>query len=117
MQSGLNDDRHYVLISTDCHAGADLRDYKPYLEKRWHEEFDAWADSYFDLWGDIDTESEYKAGVSSYMSPVNWDSAKRTEALEAEGIVAEVLFPNTTPPFFPNGALAAPGPRNRHEYE
>ena len=117
MESGGSASRRYVLISTDCHAGADLRDYKPYLEKRWHDDFDRWADGYFDLWGDIDTESEWKAGVSSYMSPLNWDSDKRTEALETEGIVAEVIFPNTVPPFFPNGALAAPGPRSREEYE
>ena len=110
-------DRRYVLISTDCHAGADLRDYKPYLEKRWHDEFDRWADGYFDLWGGIDTESEWKAGVSSFMSPLNWESDKRLEALETEGIVAEVIFPNTVPPFFPNGALAAPGPRSNEEYE
>lgn len=117
MGSGGSTRRRYVLISTDCHAGADLRDYKPYLEKRWHDDFDRWADSYFDLWGDIDAESEWKAGTSSYMSPLNWDSPKRMEALEAEGIVAEVVFPNTVPPFFPNGALAAPGPRTRDEYE
>jgi predicted TIM-barrel fold metal-dependent hydrolase len=107
----------YVLLSTDCHAGADLRDYKPYLESRWHEAFDTWADGYFDLWGQIDVDSEWKAGVSSYLSPLNWDSGKRLEALEAEGIVAEVIFPNTVPPFFPNGLLAAPGPRTREEYE
>ena len=110
-------DRPYVIISSDCHAGADLRDYKPYLERRWHDEFDAWAATYSDAWADIDTESEYKAGVSSFLSPVNWDSNKRLEALESEGIVAEVVFPNTTPPFFPNGLLAAPGPRTRDEYE
>jgi predicted TIM-barrel fold metal-dependent hydrolase len=117
MESVGSTSKRYVLISTDCHAGADLRDYKPYLEKRWHADFGRWADGYFDLWGDIDTESEWKAGVSSYMSPLNWDSDKRIEALETEGIVAEVIFPNTVPPFFPNGALAAPGPRNREEYE
>ncbi len=33
----------YVVISSDCHAGADLRDYKPYLESKWNNEFDAWA--------------------------------------------------------------------------
>jgi len=27
--------RPYVIISSECHAGADLRDYKPYLERRW----------------------------------------------------------------------------------
>jgi predicted TIM-barrel fold metal-dependent hydrolase len=109
--------RRYVIISSDCHAGADLRDYKPYLEQRWHEDFDAWAAEHFDPWADIDVESEWKAGVSSFMSPLNWDSGKRLEALETEGIVAEVIFPNTVPPFFPNGLLAAPGPRNRDEYE
>jgi predicted TIM-barrel fold metal-dependent hydrolase len=109
--------RRYVLISSDCHAGADLLDYKPYLEQRWHDEFDAWTNEYFDPWADIDAESEWKAGVSSFMSPLNWDSNKRLEALETEGIVAEVIFPNTVPPFFPNGLLAAPGPRNRDEYE
>jgi predicted TIM-barrel fold metal-dependent hydrolase len=107
----------YLLISSDCHAGADIADYKPYLERRWHDEFDAWATTYSDSWADIDADSVWKAGVSSFMSPLNWDSNKRLEALEAEGIVAEVLFPNTTPPFFPNGLLAAPGPRDRDEYE
>jgi predicted TIM-barrel fold metal-dependent hydrolase len=107
----------YVLISSDCHAGADLPDYKQYLEQQWHDEFDAWAATYSDSWADIDVDSEWKAGVSSFMSPLNWDSNKRLEALEAEGIVAEAIFPNTTPPFFPNGLLAAPGPRSRDEYE
>ncbi len=107
----------YVVISSDCHAGADLRDYKPYLESRWHDEFEAWASDYFDPWSTIDTESDYKAGVSSFMDPLNWDSVKRLEVLESEGIAAEVIFPNTTPPFFPNGLLAAPGPKTRDEYE
>jgi predicted TIM-barrel fold metal-dependent hydrolase len=110
-------DQSYVIISADCHAGADLRDYKPYLAQKWHDEFDAWAATYSDAWADIDTDSEFKAGVSSFLSPVNWDSAKRLEMLEGEGIVAEVVFPNTTPPFFPNGLLAAPGPRTPDEYE
>jgi predicted TIM-barrel fold metal-dependent hydrolase len=110
-------DRPYAIFSSDGHAGADLMDYKPYLEKRWHDDFEDWAKTYSDAWGDIDTESEYRAGVSSFASPLNWDSTKRQEVLEGEGIVAEVLFPNTTPPFFPNGLLAAPGPRNRDEYE
>ena len=31
----------------------------------------------------------------------NWDSDRRLREMEADGIVAEVLFPNTIPPFFP----------------
>lgn len=113
----LDTDRPYVIISSDCHAGAALPDYRPYLESRWHDEFDAWATGYSDVWAGIDPESEYKAGVSSFMSPLNWESDNRLELLEREGIVAEVVFPNTTPPFYPNGLLAAPGPRSRDEYE
>ena len=28
----------YIVISSDAHAGADLRDYKPYLPSKWHDE-------------------------------------------------------------------------------
>jgi hypothetical protein len=87
--------RPYALISTDGHAGADLWDYKPYLEARWHDEFDAWAGSYSDAWGEVDPASEFKAGVSSYQSPISWDSELRLRLLREQGIVAEVLFPNT----------------------
>lgn len=117
MPADSTSNRPYILFSTDCHAGADLRDYKPYLAQRWHDEFDAWADTYYDAWGEIDRESDFKAGISSFLDPINWNSQKRVEVLEAEGIVAEVLFPNTAPPFFPNGALAAPGPRTAEEYD
>jgi predicted TIM-barrel fold metal-dependent hydrolase len=40
----------------------------------------------------------------------NWDSAKRVQELEDDGVVAEVLFPNTIPPFFPSGNLLARPP-------
>lgn len=100
--SPITDNRRYVVISADCHAGADLRDYKPYLESRYHDEFDAWADSYVSPFGDL-----VKADADR-----NWDSARRLRDLEADGIVAEVLYPNTIPPFFPRGGLTAlaPGP-------
>lgn len=107
----------YVLISTDCHAGADVGDYKPYLASKWYEEFDAWAASFTDAWGTVDPDSQYKAGVSSFLSPISWDSTKRREMLESQGVVAEVLFPNTAQPFYPSGALTAAGPRSRDEYE
>jgi hypothetical protein len=44
----------YVVISTDGHCGADLWDYKPYLARRFHAEFDAWARSYRDAWDGLD---------------------------------------------------------------
>jgi predicted TIM-barrel fold metal-dependent hydrolase len=41
----------------------------------------------------------------------------RLEYLDSQGIAAEVLFPNTAPPFYPSGALTSPAPRSRDEFE
>ncbi|MGW7005669.1 amidohydrolase family protein [Streptomyces sp. NPDC054933] len=90
----------YTVISADCHAGADLLDYRPYLASRHHEAFDAWAASYVNPWEDLVAPEATR----------NWDSDRRLAELEADGIVAEVVFPNTIPPFFPSGSLVAPAP-------
>jgi predicted TIM-barrel fold metal-dependent hydrolase len=36
--------------------------------------------------------------------------------MNIDGIAAEVVFPNTVPPFYPSGIITAPGPRNAEEY-
>ncbi|MCX5202059.1 amidohydrolase [Streptomyces sp. NBC_00237] len=97
---------HYTVISADCHAGADLLDYKPYLEKKHHADFDAWAATYTNPYEDLLADTADR----------NWNSARRLAELEADGIVAEVVFPNTIPPFFPTASLMAPAP-TREEYE
>ncbi|MDX3768082.1 MULTISPECIES: amidohydrolase family protein [unclassified Streptomyces] len=96
----------YTVISADCHAGADLLDYKPYLEARYHEDFDAWAATYVNPYADLLADTADR----------NWNSARRLAELAADGIVAEVVFPNTVPPFFPSASLMAPAP-SPQEYE
>jgi predicted TIM-barrel fold metal-dependent hydrolase len=91
---------HYLVISADCHGGGDLLSYRPYLESRWHDEFDAWAATY---------EIPYE-DLKGPEADRNWDSTKRCTELEREGIVAEVIFPNTIPPFFPKASLAQQPP-------
>jgi predicted TIM-barrel fold metal-dependent hydrolase len=113
-------ERRQIIVSTDGHCGADLRDYKPYLEQRYQEQFDAWAAGFHDAWADeLDQERDVdnRAGVASAASELNWDSALRSRYLDGQGIAAEVLFPNTPPPFYPSGVLTSPGPRSREEYE
>lgn len=113
-------DRRQVIISTDGHCGAHLRGYKPYLEKRYHEAFDAWADDFHDAWAedlDQDRPVDNRSGVASSESTLNWDSQARLDYIDAQSIAAEVLFPNTAPPFYPSGVLTSPGPRSRQEYE
>jgi len=90
----------YTVISSDCHAGADLADYRPYLEARWHEEFDRWLDGYENPFRDLTAPEANR----------NWDSGVRQAALEADGIVGEVIYPNTIPPFFPMSGLVTPTP-------
>src|SRR3984957_11540932 len=96
----------YTVISADCHAGADLPDYRPYLEARLHEEFDRWLADYSNPFRDLNAPEANR----------NWDSAVRQAALEADGIVAEVVYPNTVPPFFPASGLVTPTPP-ADEYE
>lgn len=95
-----NSDERYTVISADCHGGADIAGYKPYLEARWHDEFDAWA-------------AEYEIPYDDMTGPDgnrNWDSQRRLRELEDDGIVAEVIYPNTVPPFFPKVSFAAQPP-------
>jgi len=93
-------DDHYVVISADCHGGGDLLDYRAYLPRRWHDDFDAWASAYEVPYEDMKGPDGSR----------NWDSDRRLADLEAEGIVAEVVFPNTVPPFFPKASLVEQPP-------
>ncbi|GAB2773755.1 amidohydrolase family protein [Streptomyces daliensis] len=90
----------YTVISADCHAGADLLDYRPYLEKAYHDDFDVWAEHYVNPYEDLLADTADR----------NWNSARRLAEQERDGIVAEVVFPNTIPPFFPSASLMAPAP-------
>src|SRR5581483_3223727 len=112
----MNPPDHYIVISADGHAGAPVLAYKDYLEKEWHEEFDGWAASFSDPWSTLE-ETDIKPGVASQDSTLSWDGPKRQQAIESQGIVGEVLFPNTAPPFFPGGVLTVGVPRTRAEYE
>ena len=93
-------DERYIVVSADGHAGGNIGDYRPYLDPKWRDEFDAWASGYVmpyeDLLGDL--------------GPRNWDSERRRKDLEADGQVAEVIFPNTVPPFFPKVSLSSQPP-------
>jgi predicted TIM-barrel fold metal-dependent hydrolase len=114
--------RPYVLISTDAHAGADLLGYKPYLPSHLHDEFDAWAADFHDPWEELDESMHYSddsdlvMGRASFVSRYSWESDIRVEHMDAEGIAAEVVFPNTVPPFYPSGIITALAPQSEQEY-
>ena len=96
----MSSDERYIVISADGHAGGNIPDYRPYLESKWHDDFDAWAADYENPYEDLEGD----------LGARNWDSARRMADLEADGQAAEIIYPNTIPPFFPKTSLTAQPP-------
>ena len=96
----LSSDERYIVISADGHAGGNIPDYRPYLESKWHDDFDAWAADYENPYEDLEGD----------LGGRNWDSARRMADLEADGQAAEIIYPNTIPPFYPKTSLTAQPP-------
>src|SRR3954470_7450873 len=96
------DDR-YTIITADSHAGGSHAQYREYLESKYHEQFDAWREKYRNPYKDLAPGDDRRLR--------NWDNEMRNGQQDADGIVGEVIFPNTVPPFFPGFVLFAPPPK------
>jgi len=90
----------YTVISADGHAGGNADQYRAYLDASLLDQFDEWRGRYKNPFRDLVSDGRTR----------NWDSDRRRSELHADGIVAEVIFPNTIPPFFPTGQVIAPAP-------
>jgi predicted TIM-barrel fold metal-dependent hydrolase len=86
----------YTVISCDGHAGAPTAAYREYLPSRLHDEFDRWL-----------AASDDDELTSSSADERNWTLDRRFADLEADGIVAEVIYPNTVTPFAHNAFSSA----------
>ncbi|MFF3566544.1 amidohydrolase family protein [Nocardia jiangxiensis] len=101
-----------TLISSDGHVAAHMGDYRPYLESRYHEDFDAFLIDYR-KYGVVTTDStnimnrldpdvaaEWQEKVTNTgRLEASWDPARRVAELDREGIAAEVLFQEFATPF------------------
>lgn len=97
---------HYTIVSADCHAGGNHEQYRSYLEAEWLDEFDAWRGKYSNPFRDLQDDGRSR----------NWDDERRISDLAKDGIVGEVTFPNTVPPFFPTGVVIARPPQDAEDY-
>ncbi|HZQ56991.1 MAG TPA: amidohydrolase family protein [Acidimicrobiales bacterium] len=93
----------YLIVTSDAHAGAPMAGYKPYLPAAWHDEFDAWLAGVVMPWVDVNDTT-------------NWDNGARLAQMDADGVTAEVIFPNTLPPFFDILAHLSGVPRDREAF-
>jgi predicted TIM-barrel fold metal-dependent hydrolase len=103
----------FVLISADCHAVGRPGDFRPYLEGEYLDAFDEsnaqramprdnkasedggllFSRETLDEYHSHDqTDDDVMGGTAG-----QWDSDLRIEELEADGVVAEVVFPNGGP--------------------
>ena len=96
----------YTIISADTHAGGSHAAYREYLDPAYLEDFDAWRGKY---------KNPYQDLKNTDLRVRNWDNERRWSEEESDGIVAEVVFPNTVPPFYPGFVLFA-GPPKPEDY-
>jgi predicted TIM-barrel fold metal-dependent hydrolase len=101
----LNNDP-YLLITADTHAGGSHEQYREYLDPGYREQFDAWR-------GEYKNPSQAHYGNKKMR---NWDLDIRTSDQNSQGVVGEVVFPNTVPPFF-NKSIVTASPPKPEEYE
>jgi predicted TIM-barrel fold metal-dependent hydrolase len=96
----------YICITSDTHAGASLDTYGEYLEPKYRDEFRSWRGAY---------RNPSKKHIGGKKTK-NWDSAERLADLQSDGVVGEVIFPNTVPPFYAKAFHIAP-PARPEDYQ
>ena len=94
-----------MIISSDCHAGAQPATYREYLPEKFRARYDEWQAAY-------EAEMEARTGTfydqeaedarnhdQSVLRAIEgeWDAKMRIEQLESDGIAGEVIFPQQAP--------------------
>jgi len=67
----------YVVISADCHTSGRIRHYEPFLETRFHDEFEDWVAAYRNPIADLERLD----------ADGDWESAGRARELKAYGVI------------------------------
>jgi predicted TIM-barrel fold metal-dependent hydrolase len=113
-----------LLVSSDGHIGPPAERYREYFEPSFRGEFDKWFNDYIPLWmtkgtmaGDSAKQAldanmwgvEYQKVFEERTAKIpwgiegKWDPAKRLEALDIDGVTADIMFPDdqssNSPPF------------------
>ena len=91
----------YMLITADTHAGGSHAHYRDYLEEKYKSRFDEWRGGY-------KNPSQEHYGSKKMR---NWDLAIRNDDQNSQGVVGEVVFPNTVPPFYRKSIVTAQPPK------
>lgn len=101
----------YTFISSDCHAAPPMSEYRPFVASAHREAFDSWlaqtkreaaearreriGGNLFDE--DYIEEAERNEDFAATGMDGTWNHEIRVRDLEADGVAAEVIFPNGVP--------------------
>ena len=99
-----------LVVSTDCHAGLHISDYKPYVDSQYHDFIDMAVAMQVDMMNKAEERFLIKEINDAWRAPIQqeltgaWDYSERVKMLAKDGIAAEVIFPDgiteqNTPPF------------------
>jgi predicted TIM-barrel fold metal-dependent hydrolase len=92
---------HYLVISSDCHAGLPNEQYREYLDPEYRDVFDQSLVERKALEGEMrerglrnedfaeEWERENEEGLKG-----SWDAARRDKELDADGVAGEIIFPD-----------------------
>jgi predicted TIM-barrel fold metal-dependent hydrolase len=104
-----------MIVSSDGHAGAEMEDYRDYLDPEYREAFDDFVVAYRDIAGGRSTDLKMiRMNFGDAVAEV-WkrdyldtgrldgysDPARRQRELDRDGVSGEVLFPDFAIPFAP----------------
>ncbi len=113
-----------LIVSSDGHIGPPAERYREYMEPNYRPDFDEWFAAYIPMWltkgttarasqkqvGGIsmwgqDYERAFEARASKVPWGIEgkWDARCRLDALDIDGVTADVMFPDdqsaNSPPF------------------
>jgi predicted TIM-barrel fold metal-dependent hydrolase len=97
----------YILITADTHAGGGHAAYREYLDPKYRAAFDDWRGGY------KNPEKQHYGSKKLR----NWDFEIRSNDQNSQGVVGEVIFPNTVPPFWRKSLVMPPAAVRPEDYE
>ena len=96
------DNDPYLIIAADSHAGLPTEQYREYLETKYHAAFDDFLDQRYKEMLEASTrmgvrnEDFAKSWFELHEEELagGWDAIKRDQALDNDGVAAEVVYPD-----------------------
>jgi predicted TIM-barrel fold metal-dependent hydrolase len=120
-----NESERLLIVSSDGHIGPPAERYRSYMDPKYLADYDQWFAEYIPIWmtkgtkakdsvkgtagDDVMWGEEYQRQFEARANEIpwgiegKWDAQKRLDALDIDGVAADVMFPDdqsaNSPPF------------------